>query len=162
MRQLLTIIVILVLVGVGLYVVVNTGSEERVSPANNEATSRSSTATNTEASTGVATSTDAATTTRTVTYSGGTFTPSSLTIEKGETVVFRNESGSKMWVASDAHPTHTEYDGSSLGDHCEGGTGESFDQCAAGDIYRFTFERSGSWEYHNHLNPTAVGTVVVE
>ncbi|HEY7537328.1 MAG TPA: hypothetical protein VH721_05025 [Gaiellaceae bacterium] len=79
------------------------------------------------------------------------FEPQTLTIKAGETVEFRNESGDDKWPASDVHPTHELYPG--------------FDAqrpILDGESYEFTFDRVGSWGYHDHLNPATHGTIVVE
>lgn len=86
-----------------------------------------------------------------VIYNGTVFTPQSVTVKKGTTVKFTNQSETKMWVASSPHPQHTDLPG--------------FDQLQGSDngsSYEYTFEKSGSWKFHNHLNPKAFGTVVVE
>jgi plastocyanin len=100
----------------------------------------------------------------TVTYNGSTFSPSSVTIAKGGTVNFVATNGQSMWVASAPHPTHTGYDGTSESVHCAAGyTGPApFDMCAAGTSFSFTFDKTGSFVYHNHLNTSAHGTVVVQ
>lgn len=99
----------------------------------------------------------------TVTYSASGFSPSSVTIKKGGTVTFNVADGSKMWVATDAHPEHEGYDATSRSQHCASGyVGEKpFDQCAAGATYSFTFEKIGSWSYHNHSDQDMGGTIVV-
>jgi len=81
---------------------------------------------------------------------GGTFSPATITVKKGTTVTWTNTDGAKVWIASDPHPVHTDYPG--LDSHTDIGAGESFS---------FTFDKVGSWTYHNHLNPTVKGTVVV-
>lgn len=97
-----------------------------------------------------------------VTYGNSGFRPKTVTIEKNETVVWEsNNSG--MWVASNEHPIHTEYSDTELSKHCQRGTGNNaFDQCTSGDRYYFTFEKEGTWEYHNHLDTSAEGKVIVE
>ncbi len=99
-----------------------------------------------------------------VTYRNGEFSPQEVTIDQGETVRFVNEGNDDMWVGSDQHPTHTEYDGTSTNEHCENGdaVGGAFDQCRVGETYTFTFEKTGEWEYHNHVNASAGGMVIVE
>jgi len=68
-----------------------------------------------------------------------------------------------MWVASAVHPTHTLYAGTSLSEHCgNGAANDSFDQCDAGDDYSFTFKKTGEWKYHNHVNASQTGTVIVQ
>lgn len=105
----------------------------------------------------------AAVTSSTVTYNGSTFSPSSVTVKKGGTVTFTSTAGN-MWVASAPHPAHTGYDGTSAGEHCASGYtgGAPFDQCVAGTSFTFTFDKVGTWKYHNHLNAAAHGSVIVE
>lgn len=101
-----------------------------------------------------------------VTLTDSGFTPSTLTVNAGETVRFINESSRGMWVGSDDHPTHTHYDGTSTREHCANGmaTNDTFDQCTAvnrGDYWDYTFERAGSFGYHNHVGASQTGTIVV-
>ena len=96
-----------------------------------------------------------------VSYSSSGFSPAVVTVEVGDTVVWANAGGGRMWVASAVHPTHTVYDGTSLNEHCIGGTGSSFDQCAPGSSYSFTFNKVGEWGYHNHARANHTGTVIV-
>lgn len=87
----------------------------------------------------------------TVTLADSGFSPASIAIKAGEKVTFKNEGTGQMWVASAPHPTHTNYPG--------------FDEKSGvgnGQSYEFTFTKIGSWKYHNHLNPTQFGTVVVQ
>ncbi len=97
----------------------------------------------------------------TVTYSGSSFTPSEVTIKKGGTVTFNGPSS--MDVASGMHPTHTNYDGTSRATHCAPGyTGAApFDECTQGSSYSFTFDKVGTWGYHDHNNESAFGKVIV-
>jgi plastocyanin len=88
------------------------------------------------------------------------FSPKTVTIKKGGTVTWSNESSGDMWVASAQHPTHTVYDGTSLQEHCGSGAG-AFDQCNNGESYSFIFNKVGTWNYHNHNNSSQTGTVVV-
>jgi len=97
----------------------------------------------------------------TVTYEDGQFSPQEVTVESGQTVRFES-SGEDMWVGVNQHPTHTQYDGSNLDEHCQQENQESFDQCETGDSYSFTFEKTGEFGYHNHVNPSAGGTVIVQ
>ncbi len=87
----------------------------------------------------------------TVTYSATGFSPKTVTIKKGDTVVFENRTGKKASVASNDHPTHLLY--------------PEFDQYKTDQRgkteFRFTFEKAGAWNYHDHLAPTMTGTVIV-
>ena len=89
--------------------------------------------------------------TKTVIYTNAGFSPQVLRVPKGTQVTFRNDTTSPMWVASDPHPTHTNYPGF-----------DALKSMNQGQVYVFTFTKTGSWGYHNHLNPSQGGTIVVE
>ena len=87
-----------------------------------------------------------------VTITAGGFNPSILTVKAGTTVTFTNNDIIGHWVASNPHPSHTGLAG--------------FDAKAAvaalGGTYSYTFTKTGSFGYHDHLNPSLTGTVVVQ
>lgn len=97
-----------------------------------------------------------------ITESG--FEPANVTIDKGERVVFTNAGLKNHWPASDEHPSHEGYPGSA---RSKCGTPEQkniFDACKGlpkGGEFSFTFLQTGTWEYHDHLNPKLTGTVTV-
>ena len=111
---------------------------------------------------GVTADVNAAQTSATITYNGSSFSPASVTVKQGGSVTFTSATGN-MWVASAPHPTHTGYDGTSRGEHCAAGyTGAApFDQCKAGPSYTFTFNKVGTWLFHDHMNAGAHGSVTV-
>lgn len=86
-----------------------------------------------------------------ITYNTNGFSPKEVTIAKGGTVVFQNKTGKPASIASGPHPTHTNY--------------PEFDQYKTDqrgrDEFRFVFEKVGLWGYHDHLNATMTGTVIV-
>jgi len=86
-----------------------------------------------------------------VVYTDAGYSPATLTIKSGDTVVFRNESSGEVWVASNPHPVHTDYPGF-----------DSKKPLAKGEEYSFTFEKTGRFGYHNHLNPSQGATIVVQ
>lgn len=86
-----------------------------------------------------------------VTYSESGFSPSILRVKVGATVIFKNADSEPLWVASNPHPIHTDYSGFDA----KRGYGK-------GESYSFTFTKSGTWKYHNHLNPGEGGTIIVE
>lgn len=98
----------------------------------------------------------------TIYYDGGRFIPDEVTIVEGGTVRFVNGSDTiKMWIASNNHPTHTVYPIKTDND-CKG---SSFDQCASvgsGGSWSFTFERFGTWGFHNHERARDTGKVIVK
>lgn len=94
------------------------------------------------------------------------YNPKELIIQKGERVTFRNESGRNMWPASAIHPSHTVYPGTHI-EKCRDGSDKSllFDACqetAPGQEWSFVFHEVGTWRYHDHLNPSSTGTIIVE
>lgn len=94
------------------------------------------------------------------------FSPQNLNILAGDTVKFVNQKSSSSWPASAVHPTHTAYPGSDI-QKC--GTSEQstiFDACRGlqtGESWSFTFNppNTGTWNYHDHLNPSMHGSVTV-
>jgi len=94
-----------------------------------------------------------------IVYSDNGFSPSPLMVKVGTTVTFKNNSSQAMWTASAKHPTHTVYPTTG------GCLGSTFDACRGvqpGDSWSFKFEVAGSWGYHDHLNPSHFGKIVVE
>jgi len=89
------------------------------------------------------------------------FGPATVTVAKGSTVTWDNQSGGSMWVASAMHPAHAAYSGTTLAQHCNDAADVSFDQCKNGDTYSFTFDKAGTWAYHNHSNASQFGKVIV-
>ena len=101
----------------------------------------------------------------TVTYSDAGFSPKSVTIPVGTKVTFVNQSTKNMWVASAKHPDHTVYSGTSLSQHCPDASNSAFDECTAdapGKSYSFTFDKKGEWKYHDHIDATKFGSVIVQ
>ena len=95
-----------------------------------------------------------------ITFTDAGFEPSQVTIKKGETVRWMNNSGSKVWPASAVHPTHSIYPQKSASD-C---LGSSFDSCrglAKGEVWDFTFNNAGTWKFHDHLHASKTGSVTV-
>lgn len=85
-----------------------------------------------------------------VSFDGLKFEPSTLEIKKGDIVSFTNDSSGPFWPASGPHPTHTNY--------------PEFDakkKLLPGESFEFQFTKVGKWSFHDHLLPSASGTIVV-
>lgn len=78
------------------------------------------------------------------------FLPATLTVKTGITVAWENKSGVDATVDSDPHPTHTNYPVLNLGALPDGGK------------LSLVFDKPGTYGYHNHLNPSQTGTIVVQ
>ncbi|HLL40881.1 MAG TPA: cupredoxin domain-containing protein [Rubrobacteraceae bacterium] len=78
------------------------------------------------------------------------FDPQSVEVGVGETVVFENLGQEAHWPASDDHPMHTVY--------------PEFDPLGPvepGTEWSFTFDKPGTWKYHDHQGPNLKGEVIV-
>ncbi len=99
-----------------------------------------------------------------ITYTDSGYTPNTITIKKGETVTWKNESSVSMWIASAVHPTHKVYPST---DAAACGTQTllpMFDACAgvvAGQSWSFQFNYVGTWGFHNHARSSHTGKIVV-
>lgn len=161
-------IIIIILVGYGIYWFSN--RDDGGLPSNTYNSTNNSSTDNSQSTTTVNINTSTSTSptgpkTVTVIYGMNGFSPSTMTIKKGDNVTFVNQSSSGMWVASAMHPTHAVYDGTNLNTHCAAGATPSFDQCKNtpnGGTYSFTFNKLGSWSYHNHSAASDFGKIVVE
>ena len=79
------------------------------------------------------------------------FAPNTINIKKGDSVTWVNEDSQYHWPASDIHPTHEIY--------------SEFDPkepLAPGEAWAFSFEKVGTWSFHDHLRPGWTGTGTVE
>ena len=85
-----------------------------------------------------------------VTLTADGFSPANLTIEVGTKVTWTNKSGEAATVHSAPHPTHTNYPPLNLGTFKDGET------------LSLTFDKAGTYGYHNHLDPSQRGTIVIQ
>lgn len=86
----------------------------------------------------------------TITYSDSGFSPSEVKVKVGESVTFKNDSADNVQVNSAPHPQHTQFPELNLG------------AIAPGESKSVTFTSAGTKKYHNHLNTSQFGTIVVE
>lgn len=78
------------------------------------------------------------------------YSPSLLSINVGDTITWTNGAVKPSNVSSDPHPAHTDYVPLNLG------------MFNPGETQSLTFDKAGTYGYHNHLNPTQTGTVIVK
>lgn len=78
------------------------------------------------------------------------FEPSTLTIQKGTAVIWRNDDTESHRVAANPFPTHSDLPELDSGNNIPPG----------GD-YSFTFDKSGTFNYHDELAPHNNATIVV-
>jgi plastocyanin len=140
----LVILLVLLLIFGGFIILGNMGGDQ----AQNQQLLNNN---NNPISSGTATSTSEISVRETVIYNGKSFSPNNFTVNRGESVRFVNQGTGGMSIASDPHPTHTNY--------------PEFDQYKTSQkgekTFVFNFEKVGTWGFHDHLNPAARGTVTV-
>lgn len=78
------------------------------------------------------------------------FYPEKLTIVLGESVTFVADVGEQYWPASNVHPSHTIYPEFDPGRPLE-----------PHEVWTFTFERAGTWRFHDHLAANFEGVITV-
>jgi plastocyanin len=142
------IIAVLVL-GVGGYLVFHKSAPTQ--PTNSNASNSSnSTDTSSQAQDESSSTAPAGTVAATITYGKDGFSPATTTVKSGDTVMIKNESSESVQFDSDPHPDHT--------DDVELNVGV----IAPGESATFKVTKTGSHGYHNHLNSTRRGTLVVQ
>lgn len=95
-----------------------------------------------------------------ISFTANGYEPGTVTVKKGDTVRFVNNSTLDTWPASANHPTHTVYPQKDAS-NC---LGSSFDACKGlkpGEHWDFTFTEVGTWGFHDHLHANRRGSVVV-
>lgn len=79
------------------------------------------------------------------------FSPQELKVKVGDTVDFVNKDSKPHWPASAVHPVHQCYPG--------------FDALKAvqpGESYSFRFAMAKTCKFHDHMNPSLTGSLIVE
>src|SRR3989344_2377094 len=145
------VIVIIVIIAAGYYLLKNKSDVAPATP--NTPTDNSSAGTE---------GTGPAVSVLTIKYADSGFSPANLTVKKGDTVTFINQSRGAMWVSSGPHPSHTAYSGTDKSSHCPDTADVAFDQCETGGTFTFTFNKVGEWGYHNHVATEDKGVVIVK
>lgn len=85
-----------------------------------------------------------------VNIKSGGFLPQDITVKVGESVTWMNTDSVDHTVNSAVHPTHLVYPPLNLGN------------IKPADKRSLTFPTAGSYKYHDHLNPSLTGSVIVE
>jgi len=86
----------------------------------------------------------------TIEYSDNGFSPQTVTVKSGQSIAIKNDSSSDVQFDSDPHPVHTTNKELNV------------ETVAPGEVKTFTVTKTGSYGYHNHLNPSQQGKIIVE
>lgn len=79
------------------------------------------------------------------------FDPTTITIKAGQAVTWVNNDSAAHQVNSDPHPTHQLYP-----------ILNTIGRLNPGDKKSATFDKAGTYTYHDHLNPSFKGTIIVQ
>jgi plastocyanin len=85
-----------------------------------------------------------------ITYSASGFSPATVTVKSGDTVAIKNTTSADMQLDSNPHPVHTDDTDLNVG------------LVSAGQTRTFVVTKKGSFGYHNHLNPSDTGKIVIQ
>ena len=142
------IVTVVVLILGGWFVVANQSDDEN-NQTNTESTSQTTEPTSEPNNQNTDTPTDVQTeapSQSTVSISDFAFKPASLTVKKGTTVTWTNQDDVQHSVVPDAGD-NSDFEGGPL--------------LAKGETYEWTFDNTGTYEYHCGPHPQMTGTVVV-
>lgn len=78
------------------------------------------------------------------------FSPSTITVPVGTTVVFTNNGQANHRPASDPHPTHNGLPGLDAGR-----------ELVTGESYSFVFTKAGTFGMHDHVRPQVKASITV-
>jgi plastocyanin len=96
-----------------------------------------------------ATSTPVNETTQEIVLTDQGFNPETISVKKGTRVIWVNNSQEAATVNSNEHPTHTEFPFLNLGEF------------EPGSSLQIILDKPGKYTYHNHLDDTKTGTIIV-
>jgi len=85
-----------------------------------------------------------------IVYSDSGFSPAVSAVTAGGTLIIKNSSGSTVQFDSDPHPIHTDNPELNVG------------QVASGEQKSVTVNKTGCFGYHNHLNPSETGKILIK
>jgi len=145
MKAAIIAILAVVIVGGGGYAVLHKNKKTDV---NTQTTASTPAAETPQSST--AGQTDSTRAASTITYSNSGFSPATIAVKAGDTVAIKNTSSHELQMDSDPHPVHTDDPDLNVG------------TVAPGQTMTFTVTKTGNFGYHNHLNPSDTGKIVIQ
>ncbi len=85
-----------------------------------------------------------------ITYTDSGFSPNPINVKVGEAVTFKNASNNVVQVNSAPHPAHNLFPMLNIG------------AINPGESKSVTFTAAGTYKYHNHLNASQNGQIIVQ
>lgn len=93
---------------------------------------------------------ETAATAQTIAYKNSGFSPATITVTSGQSIVVTNNAEQTLDFASDDHPTHRINSELNIG------------TIGPGTSKTFVLTQAGTFRYHDHLNPGLKGTIIVQ
>jgi len=97
-----------------------------------------------------------------VSYTDRGFESPDVTIHKGDTIRFTNNSSEDLWVASAGIPGTTNTYPAGAGSQCGQSAFDSCNVIGRGEFWEFTFDVVGTWGYQNNRDTKMTGVVHVK
>src|SRR6185437_3978168 len=129
-KYIIIAIIVIVLVGGGFYLMKNKSAMQQQTAPASQTTQQNAQPTSMKTETTAVSPSGNAKSANMVNYTEDGFQPQTITIKAGQTVTWTNKDSDDLWVASNPHPTHTDYPG--------------FDELkgiSTGQTYSFTFTK---------------------
>jgi len=143
MKKAVIAIAIVLVVVIGGWVIYNNNKSSSNTPSTGSSTSNN---TNSSANDSSSSSDQTASMTGAITMKNMAFTPSQITVAKGGTVTWTNNDDATHTVTDDL----SDVGGPASGD------------IKPGETYSFTFNKTGSFQYHCTIHTSMRGTIVVK
>lgn len=136
-------VAILVLAGIAIYAL---STQQDEAPATEQTDTTQTTTPTTDTDTDA---TSEQTMNETITFTDAGFNPGTLTVKKGTVVTVKNDSDTDVQFSSDDHPTHMMH------------TELNLAVLSPGDSDTFTVTKVGTWGFHDHIDESKTGTLIV-
>lgn len=149
MRNLVIAIVVLAVLGLGVFLLVRNNNTSKTNSSSQTTTTTDNSTSNTTPTTNTNT-TQPASDAVTITYSDNGFSPATSTLKAGGKLTVTNSSSSALTFNSDPHPSHTANSELNIG------------AISAGQSKTVTLTNTGAWVYHNHLDSSQKGNITVQ
>lgn len=140
MKTFIIVLIAVAIIGGGGYMLLHNSSNKTTTATNSTNNSQSQSAS----------STSSQSTTNTITFDGNQFSPATLTVKSDTVVTIKNTSSQDLQMNSNPHPVHTDDTDLNVG------------AVAAGQSQIFTVTKTGSFGYHDHLDPGIHGKITIE
>lgn len=141
MKKVIAVIILIALVGTGVFMAL--GNDQDTTKTQNQTNNIPAANTNRDSEPNNSAEVN------TIIYSDSGFSATNINAKAGDVITVRNSSSRTLDFASDEHPTHQDNPDLNIG-NIESGQTATFSA------------KSGTWGYHNHLNPRDEGTITIK